>query len=442
MRDSPSVLSLGKLCQENGFGFIWPPAASPMLLLPDGTCCEIPVHSFVPVLENVTVADSASVSSAFNSLVQLAKHNTVQLMPAPSLSIRYICNGFASIEEQYMQFKATGLPSYKLLFELCCESSSTLGIIAPNHKFFVIRVTEDHDLLSHSTVQLLTQICLQEQFAHAHASVPCTPWSRLQNVNIAQAENPRLYRQRLSRQRKASRAMLANVSFVLEHICGSRSFEWPDSAYDGWNDESCENLCEKACLEHVARVSSCACHCFHPVTGEPFGKTFRFKTDNPALAESLSILSCPGGHTHARTEGQFTKPSANYKPKLAKQFFIGLDKVNKENGFDQLPVLSVSALDDEPAPPAEVEAFVEVEELTVSQKEKLKHIALSTDHLMTHRPANPFCEHCMQAFQRRKKHYASKTALPVAKHFGEKIYADIVFASKSEPGFNNDVCCF
>ena len=48
--DCPSVLSLGKKCMEEGFGFHWEPYGKPTLVLPSGKTISLQVEHYVPVL--------------------------------------------------------------------------------------------------------------------------------------------------------------------------------------------------------------------------------------------------------------------------------------------------------------------------------------------------------------------------------------------------------
>ena len=88
MHDSPSVLSLGRLCVQNNFAFVWPPGSNPILILPNGASCEVPLQGFVPVLEQVNACDSDSVKIAFTEFCSLFLLKLrAQHQPLPSDSI-------------------------------------------------------------------------------------------------------------------------------------------------------------------------------------------------------------------------------------------------------------------------------------------------------------------------------------------------------------------
>ena len=48
VKDSPPLLSVGRLCMLEGFGFFWPPRRTPWLVSPDGRKINLQVHDFVP----------------------------------------------------------------------------------------------------------------------------------------------------------------------------------------------------------------------------------------------------------------------------------------------------------------------------------------------------------------------------------------------------------
>ena len=47
--DSPALLSLGRLCGENGYSFHWPSGGIPTMTLPNGNQFELEVVNRVPI---------------------------------------------------------------------------------------------------------------------------------------------------------------------------------------------------------------------------------------------------------------------------------------------------------------------------------------------------------------------------------------------------------
>ena len=57
MKDSPSLLSLGRRCMDEGYAFTWPASGDPVLVAPDGTRHVLRVVNYVPVLPLVDEAE-------------------------------------------------------------------------------------------------------------------------------------------------------------------------------------------------------------------------------------------------------------------------------------------------------------------------------------------------------------------------------------------------
>ena len=114
-------------------------------------------------------------------------------------------------------------------------------------------------------------------------------------------------------------------------------------------------------------------------------------------------------------------------------YFQGLQAhINAKGVLQPMPVM-----------PAVVEEVVPADdENKISLNDKLKRVAHSTEHLMTHLPANPFCEFCQYGKHRRAPHRAKHEAPARADKFGDKLYADHVFASRAAPGYDGSTCVF
>ena len=50
LQDSPSVMSLGKRCQDEGYSFIWPTARAPYLIAPNGRKIQLIVRDYIPYI--------------------------------------------------------------------------------------------------------------------------------------------------------------------------------------------------------------------------------------------------------------------------------------------------------------------------------------------------------------------------------------------------------
>ena len=50
LNSTPAVLSIGRRCAEDGFGFYWPPRGTPVLETPDGQRLKLEVEGYIPYL--------------------------------------------------------------------------------------------------------------------------------------------------------------------------------------------------------------------------------------------------------------------------------------------------------------------------------------------------------------------------------------------------------
>ena len=172
LRNSPSVLSLGRLCCDSGYGFAWAPFSDPLLFTPSGHAYSVPQHQYVPVLNQVREVTSDDSAHRIGQILNLLEART----PAGPATVEKVL----SIAEQYEQFARLHLPSDCLLIECCADTASQFGQRAHVFGFFVIRVCQHHDLHSRETVAMLHGIISHNKGCSIHGSLPCTPWSRFQ----------------------------------------------------------------------------------------------------------------------------------------------------------------------------------------------------------------------------------------------------------------------
>ena len=447
LRDSPSVLALGKLCVESGYGFAWPPQSEPLLFSPSGQIYQVPLQHFVPMLHDVQqLSPTAALESlsSFHSMIQ--KNVPIHTLPAPLQQL--------TIQQQYDVFLKLKLPNSCLLVELCTSPDSQLGIRAPNFGFYVLRVTEQHDFTSKSTQDLLFDIVSRHPNCNIHASLPCTAWSRFQALNMHMSQDSKAYRFKLKRQRDKSLKLVqafGHISCVVVRNQGSSTFEWPSTAHDGHNHPVVAAVKKKSCLHNTAKVSACSVDLFSEAQQLCFGKSWRFDCSSVELCNRLDILKCTGNHAHAIAQGSDTARTAFYPPKLADAYFDGLRTfhVCHNHAMPLVPTLQDSppgsrarpGSSSDPPPPIAAQPPLPVaaqhsEDKNKSKDDVLRQIAVSTDHLLTHYPKNPFCQHCSIAKQRRFSHRCRKEPRPHADKFGDKILLDSIIASKEELGFD------
>ena len=448
LRNSPSVLALGRLCVESGYGFAWPPHSEPLLFSPTGQIYQVPLQQFVPVLNDVQQLSPSVAIDSLRSFHDMMKSEPLLTMPAPLQHL--------TIQDQYDVFVKLKLPDSSLLIEVCTSADSQLGIRAPCFGFYVIRVTEQHDFSSQHTQTLLEQIASRHPGCNSHASLPCTPWSRFQALNMHMSSNQKAYKQRLKRQRQNSIKLVEAYGRLSTPIVlrgGSSTFEWPSTASEGHQHGTVVAMKENASMIHTAKVAACSVKLFSEAQQLMFGKSWQFDCSSPEVANSLRPLVCAGGHSHAITQGSDTAKTAYYPPLLADAYWCGV-RAHHAKLNHALPVVPTSpnapgsnaragsssdpplpvARSTPPSQPAEVKNIVE--EVPESKNDALRLIALSTDHMLTHFPKNPFCQHCSIAKQRRFAHRSRTEPRERAAKFGDKILLDSIIATRAEPGFD------
>ena len=81
LEQTPSVLSVGTRCMDQGYSFVWPAGSSPFLVRPDGKAVVLKVDGHVPILD-----DSCPVVSAKS--FKPAKVRKLLALPGVSKPIR------------------------------------------------------------------------------------------------------------------------------------------------------------------------------------------------------------------------------------------------------------------------------------------------------------------------------------------------------------------
>ena len=127
-------------------------------------------------------------------------------------------------------YEATPAP----LVEAWCDKESPLGAVGDVMRRKVFRFTAEDDLSSPATIQRALQTTRSNPGSHLHGSLPCTPWTSWQRLNLhrggpaTKARDARIREQSLKWVETFTRlgkATLAEEGFV--------SFEWPCYC-DGW----------------------------------------------------------------------------------------------------------------------------------------------------------------------------------------------------------------
>ena len=133
--------------------------------------------------------------------------------------------------------KSTSIPVKTFLIEFCCDHDSELGKQAEHMQHVeVLRVTESMDALKQSTIDMLLDFVRKHPGCHIHASIPCTAWTNVQNLNIAQHGEP--FKAYLKRIKHISLTMFGRFLTVAREVRkygGKISYEWPPTV-SGWKE--------------------------------------------------------------------------------------------------------------------------------------------------------------------------------------------------------------
>ena len=203
------------------------------------------------------------------------------------------------------------------LIEFCCDASSEVGKECERLGIDVLRVDKDLNALDAETGVICLKFIEHHTHVHIHGSLPCTPWSQLQYLNVY------LHGETFARKLEAARRLSLQLVLRFLILCrfnrqcgGTSSFEWPKDAV-GWQKPLVLQLLEENEYS-TALVDGCSVGVVSKKTGGPIKKPWRFDTDCELLRDRLKVNRCPGNHQHVPCEGGEALRSGFYPPKLAK----------------------------------------------------------------------------------------------------------------------------
>ena len=117
------------------------------------------------------------------------------------------------------------------IIEFCCDEESEIGKVGRSANIDVLRITKSLDCMNQSTMHACMEFVKNHDRVHMHGSLPCTPWSTIQFLNIHL--HGLSFRQKLHRARLLSLRQVAIFLILSRFIAerrGASSFEWPRSA--------------------------------------------------------------------------------------------------------------------------------------------------------------------------------------------------------------------
>lgn len=228
--------------------------------------------------------------------------------------------------------------------EFCCASSSSCCTVAQQLNVDYLGLSEDFgDLLDHQVfeqVEYWFHERIQEgDKIHLFGSIPCGPFSKLQNLNLA--VHGEKYQDYLQNERKKSISLVGKFHH-LSHLAvlsgGSTSFEWPKGC-SGWK--------EPVMLKYIADFILYASYptgCGFDLTikGKKPLKEWRVVTTSRRLAVELNRYTCPHtkNHKHDHLEGGgLASESGFYNLKMATVIVSSLCSETVLNAIPSMPTV-------------------------------------------------------------------------------------------------------
>ena len=201
--------------------------------------------------------------------------------------------------------------------EFCCEPDSAIGQMCDKLGFDILRIDKHADALNPETFDICMKFVECHDFVHAHAAIPCTPWSQIQRLNEAQYGQS--FKDRLLSARRQNLLLVAKFLVLTRKIRehnGTSSFEWPRSA-TGWSRPLVQQLIQENGYT-TTFVDGCSTGLTSPKTGLPLLKPWTFVTNNSELRKALTPKRCSGDHEHTPICGSETRRSGRYPLELAR----------------------------------------------------------------------------------------------------------------------------
>ena len=189
------------------------------------------------------------------------------------------------------------------VWEICCNPQSTLTRAARARGLKAKRLTLEtgYDIMKKATVRRVCKQMKKKKPRRAWASIPCTPWSAMQNFNQKPSQ-----RTALNRARKESRVLLRNALQILKSMVGVRRhvyFEWPTRC-QGWLLPELvafrRHCIAKGCPVYKVRIDGCMYRLkSEQRPGTYLKKAWTILTTDPTFGSACG--RCCQGRTHLHT---------------------------------------------------------------------------------------------------------------------------------------------
>eukprot|EP00972_Heterocapsa_arctica_P105711 15573934-Heterocapsa_arctica.AAC.1 len=143
------------------------------------------------------------------------------------------------------------------LVEGWCSPTSSLGEVGEALGRRVIRLTEADDMSDEKTVKFAMKEAKENPGCHLHGSLPCTPWTSWQRLNLRKATEAK--KASLMQSRILSMEFVVTFTRLAKSVLakgGSVSFEWPRGC-DGWKQPAVKKMVAELKLTFVS-IDGCA----------------------------------------------------------------------------------------------------------------------------------------------------------------------------------------
>ena len=224
------------------------------------------------------------------------------------------------VEPAIVAFGAAAAP----LVETWCDKESPLRTVGDVMGRKVYRFAAEDDLSNSATIQKALQTTRCNPGSHLHGSLPCTPLTSWQRLNLhrgsqaTKARTARIREQSLEWLKTFTRLGKATLTGG-----GSVSFERPRFC-NGWRQEGVRSMISELKLIPVS-VDGCAAGVVDE-DGTPIFKPWRIMVSDVHLAAATGGFKCNGDHLHRRCEGsQKVAQTAYYPRRLCEALHESLD---------------------------------------------------------------------------------------------------------------------
>ena len=214
-----------------------------------------------------------------------------------------------------------------VVIEFACSPTSALGVVGSAGGFSVHRLSLDvADLTTDKGLKYAKAIVSDFPGCSLHGSLPCTPWTLWNFMNVAKYGES--FKQKLDKSRNKSIIMLSHFFLLAKDIIrygGHVSFEWPRFS-TGWALAKLQKWITK---HHLLTVDFDGCSLgVKSRKGRPIKKPWRIVTTNPELVRLLKPHRCKHDSSeHDPCAGADTKDTGFYTPELATILLKGLTHV-------------------------------------------------------------------------------------------------------------------